>query len=51
MLAMVLHPEVFKRAQQEVDSIIGRSRLPDFDDRPNMPYLDCVLTEVLRCGR
>ncbi|KAI0705960.1 cytochrome P450 [Cerioporus squamosus] len=48
MLAMVLHPEVFRRAQQEVDSIIGRSRLPDFDDRPNMPYLDCVLSEVLR---
>ncbi|KAI0742440.1 cytochrome P450 [Daedaleopsis nitida] len=46
ILAMVLHPEAFKRVQQEIDSVVGRSRLPDFDDRENLPYLDCVLSEV-----
>ena len=50
VLAMVLHPDAFRRVQQEIDSAVGRSRLPDFDDRENLPYLDCVLSEVLRCA-
>ena len=45
-----LHPEAFRRAQQEIDAVVGRSRLPDFDDRANLPDLDCVLSEVLRCA-
>ncbi len=48
---MVLHPDAFKRAQQEMDLVVGRSRLPDFDDRANLPYLDCVISEVLRCAQ
>jgi cytochrome P450 len=48
MLAMVLYPQEFKKAQQEVDRVIGRHRLPNFDDRPSLPYLECVLKEVLR---
>ncbi|KAI0776618.1 cytochrome P450 [Trametes elegans] len=47
-LAMTLHPEAFRKAQQEVDAVVGRSRLPDFDDRQNMPYLECLMNEVLR---
>ncbi|KAI0640974.1 cytochrome P450 [Trametes meyenii] len=47
-LAMVLHPEVFRRAQQELDTVVGRSRLPDFEDRESLPYLECVLNEVYR---
>ncbi|KAM5537299.1 hypothetical protein V8D89_009029 [Ganoderma adspersum] len=48
MLAMVLHPEAFRRAQDELDRVVGRSRLPDFEDRGSLPYLDCILREVLR---
>ncbi|KAH9886935.1 cytochrome P450 [Cubamyces lactineus] len=47
-LAMVLHPEAFKRAQEELDTVIGRTRLPDFDDRDSLPYLECVLREIYR---
>ncbi|TFY65416.1 hypothetical protein EVG20_g5603 [Dentipellis fragilis] len=47
-LAMVMFPDVFKKAQEEVDSVVGPDRLPDFDDRPSMPYLDRVLNEVYR---
>ncbi|EMD36586.1 hypothetical protein CERSUDRAFT_84764 [Gelatoporia subvermispora B] len=47
-LAMLLHPEAYKKAQEEVDSVIGHDRLPDFDDRDSLPYLDCVIKEVLR---
>ncbi|KZT04131.1 cytochrome P450 [Laetiporus sulphureus 93-53] len=48
LLAMVLHPGVFAKAQQEMDRITGRSRLPDFDDRESLPYLECVIREVYR---
>ncbi|KAL6308002.1 cytochrome P450 [Sparassis latifolia] len=47
-LTMVLHPEVYKKAQEEVDRVVGRGRLPDFNDRDSLPYLECVLKEVYR---
>ena len=49
LLAMVLNPEVFKKAQEEIDRVIGRDRLPDFEDRGSLPYLECVMKEVYRC--
>jgi len=33
VLCMVLHPEVFRKAQTEIDRVIGNDRLVDFDDR------------------
>ena len=45
---MVRHPEVFAKAQAEVDSVVGHSRLPDFGDRPSMPYIEAMLSECLR---
>jgi len=48
VLKMVLHPEILRRIQDETDSVVGDSRLPDFDDRPSLTYLECVLREVYR---
>ena len=47
-LVMMLHPEVQRKAQAEIDRIVGRERLPDFEDREHLPYLECVLKEVFR---
>ena len=47
MLAMVLHPEALKKAQAELDAVVGAQRLPTFEDRPNLPYLDAVCRETL----
>ncbi|OCH85972.1 cytochrome P450 monooxygenase [Obba rivulosa] len=47
-LAMVLHQDAYKKAQQEIDSVIGQDRLPDFNDRASLPYLDSLVKEVLR---
>lgn len=47
---MITHPEVMKKAQAEIDSVVGSDRLPTFSDRYSLPYLDCVMTEVLRMG-
>lgn len=48
ILAMVLHPEVLVKAQKEIDSITGGERLPELEDRENMPYLQHVIMEVYR---
>jgi predicted membrane protein len=34
VLMMLLHPEVQQKAQKEIDSIIGRNRLPQLSDKP-----------------
>ncbi|KDQ62322.1 hypothetical protein JAAARDRAFT_30217 [Jaapia argillacea MUCL 33604] len=47
-LALVAQPEVQKRAQAELDAVVGNSRLPDFSDRPQLPYLEAVIKETLR---
>nr|BAK09408.1 cytochrome P450 [Postia placenta] len=47
-LAMVLYPEVYAKAQQEVDEVIGRDRLPDPADRSSLPYMECILKELFR---
>jgi cytochrome P450 len=48
VLAMLQHPDVFAKARAELDAVVGTARLPTMEDRPNLPYLDCVFSEVLR---
>ncbi|KAG5654671.1 hypothetical protein H0H81_009920 [Sphagnurus paluster] len=47
-LAMALHPEVVKKAQAEIDSVVGNDRLPTLEDRPYLPYVDALTKEVFR---
>ncbi|KAF8677685.1 Cytochrome P450 [Rhizoctonia solani] len=49
-MAMVLYPDVQKRAQAEIDSMLGHSRLPKVEDRPRLKYVDRVVQETLRWG-
>lgn len=39
ILAMVVYPEVQKKCQEELDAIVGRSRMPTFEDRDSLPYI------------
>ncbi|TFY56486.1 hypothetical protein EVJ58_g7609 [Rhodofomes roseus] len=48
VLAMVLHPETYRKAQQEMDTVLGRDRLPTLEHRDSLPYLECVLKETYR---
>ncbi|KAK0458976.1 cytochrome P450 [Desarmillaria tabescens] len=45
---MVLYPDAQKRAQAEIDAVVGRDRLPEFSDRAFLPFFECILSEVLR---
>ncbi|KAL0930685.1 O-methylsterigmatocystin oxidoreductase [Colletotrichum truncatum] len=47
-LAMVQFPKVQRKAQEEIDRVIGTDRLPTFDDRENLPYVNALVKEALR---
>lgn len=48
MLAMTLYPDVMRKAQAEIDALVGRERMPTFADRPQLPYVCALVKEVLR---
>lgn len=45
---MTCFPEVQKKAQLEIDTIIGSDRLPTAADRDNLPYIHALCLEVYR---
>ncbi|KAF8871010.1 cytochrome P450 [Infundibulicybe gibba] len=50
-LAMALYPEAQRKAQAELDSVVGNNRLPEFADRNSLPY-ECYCegsNEVAQC--
>jgi cytochrome P450 len=48
MLAMVTYPEVQKLAQEELDAVVGRTRIPTYADLPHLPYICAMVKEALR---
>ncbi|KAK7453293.1 hypothetical protein VKT23_011968 [Stygiomarasmius scandens] len=48
LFALSHHPEVQKKAQNELDMAIGHDRLPNFSDRHNLPYIEAILKEAQR---
>ncbi|KAF8509202.1 cytochrome P450 [Hysterangium stoloniferum] len=53
ILALVLNPDIQRRAHTELDTVLGSPqdsdfRLPSFDDRPHLPYIDALVKESLR---
>ncbi|KZT72684.1 cytochrome P450 [Daedalea quercina L-15889] len=47
-LAMTCYPDVQKKAQVEIDRVIGNDRLPKLTDRGELPYVRALTWEVLR---
>ncbi|KAJ8922410.1 hypothetical protein NQ315_004356 [Exocentrus adspersus] len=45
---LIKYPEVQKKAQMEIDAVLGKHRVPTLEDRPNLPYVECVVLESLR---
>lgn len=48
LYALVLHSGVQTRARAELDSVIGRDRLPDLKDRDQLPYVTAICWEIFR---
>ena len=47
-MAMVLHPEVVKKAQVELDDYLGGERLPAMEDKDKLPYITYIMKECWR---
>ena len=45
---MMLNPAAQKKAQEEIDRIVGTQRLPKIEDRPGLPYVNAVIKEAMR---
>jgi hypothetical protein len=45
---MALHPDAQANAQAEIDAVVGRERMPSFEDRDKLPFVSALLAETLR---
>ncbi|KAG2125389.1 cytochrome P450 [Suillus clintonianus] len=48
ILVMILYPDMQEKARKLIESVVGTKRLPTFEDRPSLPYIDAILRECLR---
>ena len=46
--AMILFPDVQKKAQEELDRVVGPDRMPTMEDEPNLQYIRGCMKESLR---
>lgn len=47
-LTMALHPDVQRKAQVQLDEVVGTDRLPEFSDLDSLPYIDAIVKELMR---
>lgn len=45
---LLINPSIMKKVQNEIDSVVGRGRLPVLDDLKNLPYTDACIREAMR---
>ncbi|CAD5165383.1 cytochrome P450 93A3-like [Musa acuminata AAA Group] len=45
---LINHPEILHKAREELDAVVGKNRLVEESDIPNLPYLQSIVKETLR---
>ncbi|KAG2123752.1 cytochrome P450 [Suillus clintonianus] len=48
LLAVLLYPEVQTRARADINAVCGPDRVPTFQDRKSLPYIEAICRETLR---
>jgi len=48
VLAMVQFPDVQRKAQEEIDRVVGIHRMPTLEDFEHMPYIQAIIYEVFQ---
>ncbi|RDW85331.1 hypothetical protein BP6252_02921 [Coleophoma cylindrospora] len=43
LLALILHPDIQRRAHAELHQVVGRERPPTFDDFDDLPYIQALV--------
>lgn len=46
--AILLNPQAMKKAQAEIDSVVGDYKMPGFEDSDSLPYVHAIIKETLR---
>ncbi|XP_038697128.1 cytochrome P450 93A3-like [Tripterygium wilfordii] len=45
---LINHPSIMEKAREEIDSVVGKTRLVEESDIPNLPYIQAIVKETLR---
>jgi cytochrome P450 len=45
---MLSNPEAVRKAQEEIDRVVGQQRTPSFDDESNLLYVRGIIKETMR---
>ncbi|KAM6973754.1 cytochrome P450 2F3-like [Aplochiton taeniatus] len=48
LTVLMKYPDVQEHVHQEIDSVIGRERTPNMEDRKSLPFTDAVIHEMQR---
>ncbi|XP_058521448.1 cytochrome P450 1A2-like isoform X2 [Ochotona princeps] len=48
IMYLVTKPQIQRKIQKELDTVIGRARKPQLSDRPKLPYLEAFILELFR---
>ncbi|XP_071816908.1 cytochrome P450 2U1-like isoform X2 [Apostichopus japonicus] len=48
ILFATYYPDIQQKISDEIDEVVGGARRPQLSDRPNMPYTEATILEVLR---
>ncbi|EUC41238.1 hypothetical protein COCMIDRAFT_40564 [Bipolaris oryzae ATCC 44560] len=48
VLALINYPEFQRKAQEEIDTVVGPDRWPRLKDYENVPYIRAIVDEVIR---
>ncbi|PSN69539.1 cytochrome P450 [Corynespora cassiicola Philippines] len=48
ILAILHYPEAYAKVNEEMDRVVGRDRMPTFEDQKNLPYLEAFIKETMR---
>ncbi|KAJ5151788.1 hypothetical protein N7492_010083 [Penicillium capsulatum] len=48
LLYLSAHPDIQRRAHDEIDGVVGQSRSPSFADASQLPYIRAICKEILR---
>ncbi|KAM8907574.1 cytochrome P450 1A2 [Lycaon pictus] len=48
LMYLVVNPEIQRKIQKELDTVIGRARQPRLSDRPQLPLMEAFILEIFR---
>ncbi len=48
VIYLLRHPQVMRKARNEIDEVVGRDRLPTMDDQTDMPFTQAIINECMR---